>query len=203
MPIVSKAIKSWLSWHSSMWMVLSVLIGIMQFYILVSDTVITKENKHCFVKYKDNKLSFNHNQYLLTLYVSIKFIYIIFQHFYKRCHKSRAYYNFRDCQKWYFIIIYRFKCSRIDRGMTGCRCASIIFLRHVIAAGLRDLWGRCLTGTGCCTPWSAVKVVGCSLNLVYSTTVVLKFHKVSDNRTFKFRINIYWINWYLNILKID
>lgn len=59
-------------------MVLSVLIGITQFYILVSYTVITKENKHCFVKHKDIKLSFNHNQCLLTLYVSVKFTVIQF-----------------------------------------------------------------------------------------------------------------------------
>lgn len=50
--------------------------------------------------------------------------------------------------------------------MTGDRCVFIIFLRDIIT-------GRCLTGTGSSTPQSAVKVVGGSLDLVYSTAVIL------------------------------
>ena len=63
--------------------------------------------------------------------------------------------------------------SWIHGGMTSGRCILIVILCDVFAAGLWYMRGIRVTGSVCCTPRCVIKVIGSSLDLSNSRTVVL------------------------------
>ena len=72
--------------------------------------------------------------------------------------------------------------SWIHGSMTSGRCILIVILCDVFAAGHRYMRGIRVTGSVCRTPRCVIKVIGSSLDLSNSTTVVLQNNFSSLNR---------------------
>lgn len=74
-----------------------------------------------------------------------------------------------------WVWMYLATCALINWSMTCEWCSLIVVRCDTFTAGLWYLAGCCLTGTWRRTPWRVVKFVGSSLDLLDSTSIVLKF----------------------------